>query len=203
VSVEKLKPTMQYSTKIKLLIIGLVASVVLGKIGCYYFDKKYDTYRRPWAYTSDPTKPLLVGKWQGACTDPDKVVHRVQMEIFEPLSDEERWKLNSRKRKKRNRSSRTFFDGTAVLTTNGKRDTCELWGGLDKADGNYIHFQFSPVNGVHPPGFNLNLLEGKWQENTIDLSVDFAWFRPDGSSFYSSEDPRHDMKGKLLLTRAK
>ena len=194
---------MSYPTQIKVFIVGLIVLVVLGKVGSYYFDNKYDTYRRPWAYSSDPAKPLLVGKWQGTCTDPDQVVHQVEMEIFFPTTDEERWKRVSGRRNKRDRSSRTFFDGMAVLKTNGKRDTCELWGGLDKPDGHDIHFQFRPVSGVHPPGFNLNLLKGKWQENTIDLSVDFAWFLPDGSSHYDSADPRHDTNGKLLLTRAK
>lgn len=101
----------------------------------------------------------------------------------------------------RNRTDRTFFDGIAILETNGSRDTCELWGGLDKADGHEIHFQFRPINDVHPPGFNLNLLDGKWQGDAIDLNVIFAFFKPDGSSFYSSEDPKHDMKAKLVMSR--
>ena len=126
---------MQYSTKLKVFIVALIATVVLGKIGCYYLDKKYDTYRRPWAFSDDPGKPLLVGQWRGICIDPDQVAHQVEMEIFSPTTESERWKRVSRKRGKRDRSSRTFFDGMAVLTTNGKRDTCELWGGLDKADG--------------------------------------------------------------------
>lgn len=192
---------MQYSTKLKVFIVALIATVVLGKIGCYYLDKKYDTYRRPWAFSDDPGKPLLVGQWRGICIDPDQVAHQVEMEIFSPTTESERWKRVSRKRGKRDRSSRTFFDGMAVLTTNGKRDTCELWGGLDKADGHEIHFQFRPKSGVHPPGFNLNLLKGQWIGDAIDLSVEFAWFRPDGSSFYSSEDPRHEVVGKLVLKR--
>ncbi len=194
---------MSYSTKIKVFIIGLVAVVVLGKVGCFYFDKQYDNYRRPWAFSSDSTKPLLVGKWQGSCTDPDQVVHKVEMEIFSPTTDEERWKRVSSRNVKRDRSSTTFFDGLAVLETQGKRDSCELWGGLDKADGQGLHFQFWPISDVHPPGFNLNLLNGKWKDDTIDLSVEFAWFRPDGSSHYDSADPRHEMKGKLLMTRIK
>ncbi len=194
---------MKYSTKIKLFIVLLLSGVLLGRYGCYIANKKYDTYRRPWAYSDDPAKPLLVGKWQGVCTDPDQVVHKVDMEIFEPISDDERWKRFTQKRIKRDRSSTTFFDGFAILETNGKKDTCELWGGLDKADGHEIHFQFSPVSKVHPPGFNMNLLRGNWQDNTIDLTVDFAFFRADGSSFYSSEDPRHDTPGKLLLSRVR
>jgi len=181
----------------------LLASVLLGRYGCYYLNKKYDTYRRPWAYSNDPTKPLLVGKWQGVCTDPDGINHKVEMEIFEPITEDERWERFNQKRSKRDRSSRTFFDGFALLEVNNKKDSCELWGGLDQADGHKIHFQLSPLSQVHPPGFNLNLLRGDWQENTLDLTVEFAWFRPDGSSFYSSEDPRHDTPGRLVLSRMK
>lgn len=193
---------MNYSNKIKLFIVGLIAAVVLGKAGCFYFDKKMDTWRRPWAYASDSSRPLLVGKWQGRCTDPDGISHQIDMEIFLPTTDEERWKRVSSSHVKRDRSSRTFFDGIAILETNGNRDSCELWGGLDKADGSDLHFQLSPVSGVHPPGFNLNLLDGKWQGDAIDLAVTFAFFRPDGSSFYSSKDPKHDMKAKLVMSRA-
>ena len=194
---------MKYSTKLKLFIALLLASVIFSRFGCYYLNKKYDTYRRPWAYSDDPSKPLLVGKWQGTCIDPDQISHIVEMEILLPTTDDERWKRSTQKRPKRDRSSTTFFNGFSILEANGKKDTCELWGGLDKADGHEVHFQFSPISKVHPPGFNLNLLKGNWQDNTIDLGVDFAWFRTDGSSFYNSEDPRHDTKGKLLLSRIK
>ena len=192
---------MSYSTKIKVSIIGIVVIVVLSKVGCFYFDKQYDNYRRPWAFSSDSTKPLLVGKWQGSVTDPDNRIHEVEMEIFSPTTDEERWKWVSSTNVKRDRRNTTFFDGRAVLEVNGHRDSCELWGGLEKADGHDLHFQFRPMNDVHPPGFNLNLLGGTWEENTIDLTVDFAFFRPDGSSFYTSEDPRYDQKGHLMLKR--
>jgi hypothetical protein len=184
-----------------LFIIGLVAIVLTGRYGCYYLDKKYDTYRRPWAYSSDPQKPLLVGHWQGKVTDPDNVVHQVQMEILVPITDEKRQQRFSQKRIKRDRSSRTFFDGLAVLETIGHRDTFELWGGLNAPDGHKINFQFRPVNGVYPTGFNLNLVEGIWQEHTLDLEVVFSFFKADGSSFSDSADPRYDQKGRLLMKR--
>jgi hypothetical protein len=192
---------MQYSTKLKWFIVAFLAFMILARVGCYYAEKKYDTYRRPWAYSDDPAKPLLVGKWKGECKDADQVVHKVELEIFEPMSEDERWAKVFRKRGRRSRKSATFFDGMAVVETNGKRDTCEIWGGLDKADGHEIHFQISPVSEVHPPGFNINLLKGSWQENTLDLAVDFAFFRPDGGSFSDSADPRHDFKGRLVMAR--
>ncbi|MCF8247883.1 MAG: hypothetical protein K9J37_22170 [Saprospiraceae bacterium] len=192
---------MSHPIKIKVAIVGVILLVVLSKVGCFYFDKINDTNRRPWAFSSDASKPLLVGKWQGSVTDPDNRIHEVEMEIFVPTTDEERWKWVSRSHIKHDRSSPTFFDGMAMLEVNGHRDSCELWGGLDEPDGHQIHFQFRPVNDVHPPGFNLNLLEGTWQEHTLDLTVDFAFFKPDGSSFYTSEDPRYDQKGHLMMKR--
>ena len=194
---------MSYSNQLKFFIAGFLIIAVLCKVGCFYLDKKYDTIRRPWAYSDDTSKPLLIGKWKGKVTDPDNIVHEVEMEIFPPTTDEKRWKRVSSKRVKRDRSSRTFFDGMAVLAVNGKKDSCELWGGLDRPDGHQIHFQFRPVKDVHPPGFNLNLVEGVWQGDTIVLDVTFAFFRPDGSSHSDSADPRYDQKGKLTVERIK
>ncbi|MFN4255064.1 MAG: hypothetical protein ACK4Q5_08685 [Saprospiraceae bacterium] len=193
---------MAYSSKIKLFIVGLIAVAVLGRVACFFANKKYDTLRRPWAYSDDPTQPLLVGRWQGSVTAPDNIVHKVDMEIFEPTSDAERWKRLSQRRIKRDRSSRTFFDGVAVLETNGRRDTCELWGGLDAPDGHAIHFQLRPLHDVRPPGFNLNLLEGEWQGHTLELAATFAFFRPDGSSYSDSADPRYEQKGRLPMNRS-
>ena len=192
---------MRNSTKLVLSLAGLGALLYFGRLGCFYAGKYYDTIRRPWAYAGDPGKSLLVGHWQGACTDPDQVAHQVKMEIFVPTTDEERWRRFSQKRIKRDRSSPTFFDGLAVLETGGRRDSCKLWGGLDKADGHGIHFQFSPLSGVHPPGFNLNLLKGTWQGDSLHLSVTFSFFRADGSSFYDSADPRHSTEGVLKMVR--
>lgn len=193
---------MAYSTQLKLLIAAVLAFALLGRVGFYFFNKHSDLDRRPWAYTDDPRKPLLVGKWRGAVTDPDGVIHQVELEIEEPLSDAERQKRFSQRRIRRDRSSPTFFDGTATLETRGRKEPCEIWGGLDKPDGNQVHLQFRPLDDKHPPGFNINLAKGRWQENTLELDVSFAFFKNDGASFSDSADPRFDQQGKLLLSRA-
>lgn len=194
---------MRFSTKTIFLIIGLIALVALSKYGCYAFDKKYDTYRRPWAYSDNPDKPLLVGKWQGSVTDPDGRLHHVELEIVEPISDEERMKRLFRERPKQDRSSPTFFEGMAILEANGHSDSCEIWGGLDEPDSHQIHFQFRPVNDVHPTDFNLSSAEGNWQENTLELEVSFAFFLENGASYSDSADPRYEQKGKLIMARIK
>lgn len=194
---------MTYSTKIKWFIGGILMTAILGRTGCFYAKKYYDTYRRPWAYARHAGQPLLVGRWQGSCIDPDQVTHRIDLEIYHPTTDEQRWRRLSGRRIKRDRSSPTFFDGAAILSTGSRRDSCELWGGLDKADGHEVHFQLRPVHDKHPPGFHPNLLKGTWQGDEIDLTVEFAWFREDGSSFSDSADPRYSTPGKLLLQRVK
>jgi len=192
---------MSYATKLKWFIAAVVLLAVGSRYGCYYLDQQLDAKRRPWAYSSD--QPLLVGRWVGECRDPDGIVHRVDMTIDEPLTDEERWKRANRKKRKRDRGSRTFFDGLALVETQGRLDTFELWGGLDAPDGHQIHFQWRPLEGkTHPPGFNLNAMKGDWQGDAIDLEVGFSWFRQDGSSFSDSADPRYSQKGQLLLKRA-
>ncbi len=192
---------MQYSTKLKLFIVGILAAAVFGRIGCYYANAAYDTYRRPWAYNSDPDKPLLVGKWTGQTTDPDGVAHVVELEIFEPLSDEQRQERFSNRRIKRDRSSRTYFDGLAIVTARGTPDSCRIWGGLDAPYGQQIHFEVRPLDDQHPPGFNINLVEGSWQVDELFLKVDFAFFRPDGSSFSDSADPRFNQQSELRMKR--
>ena len=192
---------MSYPTQLKIFIAVLLLAVVGGRFGCYYFQKHYDTYRRPWAYSRDPNQALLVGRWSGTVTDPDGVQHLVEMNILEPITDEERWQRVWRKRSKRDRSSPTFFDGLVLLSTPGRRDSFELWGALDKPDGHALDFQMRPIRGVYPPGFNLNHLSGIWTKDTLDLTVVFAWFRSDGSSYSDSADPQHNQKGHLILRR--
>ncbi|MBK8444425.1 MAG: hypothetical protein IPL35_13865 [Sphingobacteriales bacterium] len=70
------------------LLAGIIAFLLVSRYGCFYAQKQYDTVRRPWAYSNDAAQPLLVGAWQGTCTDADGVAHQVSLEIFEPLSDE-------------------------------------------------------------------------------------------------------------------
>jgi hypothetical protein len=190
---------MTYATKLKFLIISVIAFYILSRIGCYYINKKYDTVRRPWAYATD--KPLLVGKWKGQCMDPDKDVYDIDLEIFKPMSEDKRWARVMQKRIKRDRSSTTFFNGIAIATHRGVLDTFEIWGGLDKADGDEMHFQFRPLDDHHPEGFNLNLAKGKWQKDNMNLSVSFAYFTKEGYSHYESDNPKHEQLGLLKLSR--
>ena len=194
---------MSYSTRIKIFLVFALLLFVFGRYGLFYLDKAWDTQRRPWAYSKDPDKPLLVGRWQGQCVDPDGITHQISMEIVEPLTDKDRMKRINRARakRKRSKSSPTEFNGMAIIRTAAWRDSFELWGGLDDPKGHALHFQWRPTDGTYPPGFVINNLKGQWQDHTITLEAAFAFFRPDGSSFYDSADTRHDQKAKLTLQR--
>ncbi len=193
---------MKISVKQILLLLAILLLGFLSRYGCIYFDKNMDTHFRPWAYSDDPNKPLLVGQWEGKYLDPDRVLHKIQLEIFEPTTAEERWrKYDLPHGSKRPITDKLFFDGVAFIETNEKQDTFELWGGLEKADGHDLHFLLSQVNGRHPFGFNLHSANGIWQEHTLELSTEFIWYQTDGSSYSDSADPRFEQKGKLVLKR--
>jgi hypothetical protein len=123
------------------------------------------------------------------------------MEIFVPETDEKRWKRATRKRSSKARRDLLFFNGLAVVTAHGQRDSCELWGGLEDAQGRNFHFQMAPLNGRHAKGFNFNLLKGNWNGNTMELEATFVWIKPDGSSFSDSADPRYETPGYLKMQR--
>lgn len=194
---------MEYSRKGLFQGSVIVAVLILSRLSCYFIDKQYDYYRRPWAYSSDPNKPLLVGKWKGAFTDPDQIDHSVWIEIFEPTTAEERMKRFAHNRVHTDHSSPTYFEGLALMESQGRRDSFELWGGLKKRDGHELHFQMRPLKDKHPPGFNLNECRGNWNGDAIDLNLTYSWFRPDGSSFYNSADPRFSAEGKMVMGRVK
>lgn len=191
---------MTYPTQMKLLIGGLLLLFIFGRYGCYYADQAWDAHRRPWAYATD--KPLLVGQWRGTCIDPDGITHTIDLEIFAPMTDEERMdRVNRRPKRKRSRVSATAFDGMALISTPAWRDSFELWGGLDAADGHTLHWQWRPTTGTHPAGFVINNLKGEWRTDELDLVAEFAWFRPDGSSHYDSANPKHEQNARMLLRR--
>lgn len=193
---------MKISIKQIVLMLAILTLGFLSRYAFIYFDEKMDTHLRSWAYSDDPNKPLLVGQWAGEFTDPDRVSHKIEMEIFEPTTADERWRKYDFPHSGRGDiTDKLFFDGIAFIETHGKQDTVEIWGGLEKDDGYDLHVQLRQVDGLHPPGFNLSAATGVWQDHTIDLSTEFTWYQTDGSRYSDSADPRFEMKGKLVLKR--
>lgn len=193
-------------TKTLLILAVFLVGVIMLKYGCYFFYQKYDKYRFPWAYSSQPDE-LFVGKWKGDYTDPDKIAHHLEMEIFVPITAEERWEKAFRKKRKRSRSqkSKTFYEGIAFITTNGVVDTFEVWGGLEKTLPpcalKSIHF--APIHDYKKQGFYINSPVSKWEKNKISMLTTMAYHDGKGSSKWSSDDPRLNQETKIILEKVK
>jgi hypothetical protein len=84
-----------------LYLVGLIA-LSWGMYKCkYYYSYYSDLKDRPWAYSEDKNAKLLVGQWQGSFKDPDGVQKSLKLEVFEPVTDEERQEKASRLSRKR------------------------------------------------------------------------------------------------------
>lgn len=183
------------------ILLGVVLLSFLFRQGCYYFSYAMDTYSRPWAYSKDPNKPLLVGHWAGDYVDPDGKKHHLEIEIVPPTTEAERWDKVNRRRKRKGRRSTTSFDGTAVIVQGNTRDTLELWGGLEKARGTALHFNIRPLDDHYPIGFQLQEAKGEWLGNRLKLSGSFTYHKADGSGYWSSEDPKFEKIVSFEMTR--
>ncbi|MBK8634789.1 MAG: hypothetical protein IPN72_14955 [Saprospiraceae bacterium] len=84
---------MSYSNKIKWFIIGIFLSAIGIRYAYYEFTKYDDKSDRPWAY-ANTSGHQLTGVWKGNVTDPDGIMHDVELEIINPF-DEEKEKKTS------------------------------------------------------------------------------------------------------------
>lgn len=121
---------MRNNKKVFLILAVAVGLLMVFRYGCFQASLAYDAYSRPWAYGAEP---LLVGVWSGELRDPDGTNWKIRLEIFEPTTSEERWRRIDRPRKVAPRTERTFMDGIACTGSGRRRDTLEIWGGLDEA----------------------------------------------------------------------
>lgn len=188
---------MRNNKKVFLILAVAVGLLMVFRYGCFQASLAYDAYSRPWAYGAEP---LLVGVWSGELRDPDGTNWKIRLEIFEPTTSEERWRRIDRPRKKRSRTERTFMDGIAVLESGSRRDTLEIWGGLDEVSApTKLHFQTKTLNDVYPLGFQLGNADGQWTGTELRLSCGFIFHRADGSGYYDSEDPRFEYRAECML----
>lgn len=196
---------MQKGTKILLFVAALVL-LSWGVYECKYYGSYWlDTYQRPWAYSSDPSTKLLVGTWQGAFKDPDGVEKKLTLEIVEPISQEERAQKAGRlSRRRRTRENKQGFDGKALAVSRLGAERYEVYGAVNKDDYHQLHFNFRPEDEKKRVLPNFTLLEaqkGSWQDDALTLTLTFAYHRADGSSHWSSADPRHSQKVSISMTR--
>lgn len=189
------------------LLIGIIVIGLLFTAVKYYGSYFMDLYQRPWAYSRDANAPLLVGKWKGSFTDPDRVGKTLEVEVFVPLTDEERWEKAGRKsRRRRSSSNKRSFDGIALVNSRLGQEEYEIYGAVEEGDFHRLHFNFRPKDEKKRVLPNFTLSEAKngvWQTNELQLTLSFSYHKADGSSFWSSADARFDKKAIATLARQK
>lgn len=185
------------------LAILIVAS--LAFTGVSFFGGKFlDRYQRPWAYST--TEPLLVGTWKGQFKDPDGISKTIVIQIDLPETDDERWAKAGR-RKRRSRTNKRSFDGTATVTSRKGQEDYEVYGAIDRDNDHQFSLNFGTPDGKYPitPNFYVNDTApgNSWSGDQLKTTLRFAWHRPDGSTFSSSADPRFDRVASITLERIK
>jgi hypothetical protein len=193
-----------------LYLVGLIA-LSWGMYKCkYYYSYYSDLKDRPWAYSEDKNAKLLVGQWQGSFKDPDGVQKSLKLEVFEPVTDEERQEKASRLSRKRrgggSRENKRAFDGVAVVVSRLGKEEYEIYGSVKKEDFHQLRFNFRPQDEKKRilPNFTVaEAKEGNWQNDELHLTLTFSYHKADGSSFWNSADPRHDKTVKTTLIRQK
>lgn len=191
-----------FTILIALVIFSLVATVV-GYYGSYWMD----LYQRPWAYSRDSDAPLLVGKWHGNFTDPDGIKKEINLEIFVPMTSEERWAKAGRKRRRRGTSSaKRAFDGLAIVSSKLGTETYELWGNVKREDFHDFDLDFTADENkpLKVPNFYVNIAEkSHWNNDQMTLPVNFSYRLPNGTSHWSSSDHRFSKIVIVTLLRQK
>ncbi|NIJ54783.1 hypothetical protein [Dyadobacter arcticus] len=190
-------------------LLLLVAGVAIswGVYECKYYYSKWSDYRNsPWAYSEDEDAKLLVGKWEGSFSDPDKVRKNITLEVFVPLTDDERENKAGKRWKRRAFSTRynNNFDGIATVNSKLGTEEYKISGAVEKDDMHQLHFSFSPVDERKKVVPNFTLLgatQGKWDNDQLTVTFNFGYNKADGASYYNSADPRHEVKVTATLRR--
>lgn len=194
------------------ILLGLLALAGLswGVYECQYRYSLYaDRRDRPWAYSDDPTAPLLVGTWQGRFRDPDGVAKTIRLRIVEPVSDEERAKKAARHTRRRkglgSREDKRHFDGTATVTSQRGTEAYELYGWVNPDDWHRlktVHFSVADESQRLRKNFGLGLAEGgHWQGDELTLTLGFGYTTATGSGYSDSADPRYERKTTVQFSR--
>jgi len=203
-------PETKNSAKGLLLFILALAFISWGVYKCKYYYSKWSDYGdRPWAYSREENAKLLVGHWEGSFNDPDTISKTIKLEIFEPVTDEERQAKASRKSRRRGgirSKDKTGFDGAATVTSRLGTEEYEIYGSVEMEDYHKLKFHFRPVDEEKRILPNFTMFEGrtgKWQDDQLNITFAFSYQKADGASFYSSADPRHEKTATVTLLRSR
>ena len=188
------------------LVIGI--GISWGIYKCQYAYSYWSDLRdRPWAYNDDENAPLLVDTWEGSFKDPDNISKTIRLEIYEPVSKEEREKKAGRKWKNRKgirSKDKRGFDGNATVISRLGQENYEIYGSVSKEDFHDFSFHFRPEDEKKRILPNFTLLEGSaghWEGDVLTITLSFGYNTASGYSHYDSLDPRHDKKVQLTLKR--
>ena len=193
-----------------LLLIGVLVLLSWGVYECkYYFSYYTDLKNRPWAYSRDKKAKLLVGKWQGTFQDPDRVAKTIELEIVEPITDEERKKQANRRSRRRgglgSRKDNQWFDGSATVTSKLGKEEYEIYGTVQKEDWhqlNTVHFRVLDERQQLRKNFGISDATGvQWQYDHLTLTFSFTYITATGSGYSDSADPRFEKKITVVLKR--
>ncbi|MBL7817822.1 MAG: hypothetical protein JNL70_22630 [Saprospiraceae bacterium] len=186
-------------------IIGFLL-VIVGLGYCKYCGSYgMDLLQRPWAYSTDKNAKLFVGKWEGSFKDPDSVSKKIEVEIFLPTTDDERWNKAFRKTRRRSvgtHESKRSFDGRATVTSPLGTENYEIWGSFENTD--FRQFSFQVVTEKNLPVANFYIQGAKpgvWEGDKINMTTAFNYRKADGTGFYQSSDPRFEQKASFTVKR--
>jgi hypothetical protein len=181
---------------------------VLFLIFCYfiYFAGSYafDYYARPWAYSTDKSAKLFVGKWAGQFQDPDGVSKKIALEIFTPMTNEERVgnALTCGPGKSKSKSKKAFEGKATVESALGTEDY-EIWGYFADADFHQFSMHERIKKDLPVANFYLQQTEADciWEGDDMTLILPFYYQKTNGSGFSSSDDLRFSQKATVTMTR--
>jgi hypothetical protein len=183
-----------------LLLLILAALFGLYQLR-YYLGYASDLWSRPWAYSRDPQAKLLVGQWQGGFTDPAGLEKRISLEIFLPVTEEERQRRASRVRGRKGirHQNKQAFEGRAIVTSKLGEERYEVFGAVEKADVHRLSLRFAPAdeaNRVLPNDTLLQAPSGRWEGDLLEIELTFS--RQDAQGFSSSSSEGVVIDGKLV-----
>lgn len=186
-----------------ILIVGLALS--WGVYECkYYYSYWSDLRNKPWAYSNDKNAKLLVGQWIGNFQDPDNIEKTIIIEIYEPLTEDEREAKAGRKWKRRSYKNTRSFDGAATVKSRLGTEQYKIYGSVEKEDFHKLHFNSRPKDEGKRVLLNFSTLEannGNWHGDELTITFHFSYQRADGSAYSSSDNPRFDRTAVTTLKR--
>lgn len=189
--------------KLGFLIVGSFLVLCIFAALKYYSSYGNDLLQRPWAYSKDKNAKLFVGKWEGEFKDPDGVSKKMTLEIFVPLTDDDRLsKSFNKKSKSIHTKTKTGFDGTATVTSALGTENYEIWGGFEDTDFHKFHFNVATEKNLPVANFYLaGAKYGIWAGDQIDMTMPFNYRKANGAGFYQSSDPRFSQKAVFVMKR--